>query len=159
MGFILRAGQGIRLAVIVAKYRSVGLSGGARAPRPTEAGNDIPNEYLPVGAPCQAFLVRPQFRDSGRIKAPLCNGGSHRRWVGDCLSCCTEYSCDKNNPTATRFASLTLVAPPFTQGRQDNDRLRQNNRVITRYFSLYTREARYCPQCDFKWLIADMGHI
>ena len=57
VGFILRADQGICLAVIVAKYRSVGLSGGARAPRPTEAGNDIPNEYLPVGAlPAIAYL-------------------------------------------------------------------------------------------------------
>ena len=46
----MRADQGICLAVIVAKYRSVGLSGGARAPRPTEAGNDIPNEYLPAGS-------------------------------------------------------------------------------------------------------------
>ena len=50
VGFILRAGQGNRLAVIVAKYRSVGFCGGARAPRPTEAGNDISNEYLPAGS-------------------------------------------------------------------------------------------------------------
>ena len=50
VGFILRAGQGNRLAVIVAKYRSVGFCGGARASRPTEAGNDISNEYLPAGS-------------------------------------------------------------------------------------------------------------
>ncbi len=66
MGFILRAGQGNRLAVIVAKYRSVGFCGGAREPRPTEAGNDISNEYLPAGAPCYRLLTYGGSPSGGR---------------------------------------------------------------------------------------------
>ena len=42
-----------------AKYRNVRLSGGTRAPRPTEAKNDISNKYLSAAARRRADEERP----------------------------------------------------------------------------------------------------
>ena len=63
-------------------------------------------------------------RDSGLIKAHIARKGAPTAGGWGIVKLLKVLQFGLNNPTATRIASLTLVAPSFTQGRLDIVRYR-----------------------------------
>ena len=86
------------------------------------------------------------IRDSGQIKAHIARKGAPAAGGWGIVKLLYELQLRLNNPTVVRVTTFPLTTPPFTQGRQDNDRYRgiilsQNKRIPLRYAAVRGRTA------------------